>query len=133
MPKLSSPGHLALEAAPDYRRLRQPATRKPAETHRWLAARGLFVLVTGLTLLPTFITRWIIYGSAFESSYPSVAQWSWKSPALLPVLFSADHGMLSWTPILIPSVLGLALFWRCDRLFGGGLLLVFCAFYYFME
>jgi len=40
--------------------------------------------------------------------------------------------MLSWTPILIPAMLGLIVLYRRDRLFGGGLLLALLAYYYFI-
>jgi hypothetical protein len=89
-------------------------------------------VAAGVTLLPTFITRRIIYGSSFESGYPPIRDWFWTSPKLLAVLFSSDHGMLSWTPILIPAILGLIFFWRRDRLFGTGLLLAFLSYYYFI-
>jgi hypothetical protein len=92
----------------------------------------LFVLVALVSLAPTFITRWILYGNALASDYPSPFHWFWSSPKLLTVLFSADHGLLSWTPILLLAILGLILFWRRDALFGGGLLLCFLAYYYFM-
>jgi hypothetical protein len=41
--------------------------------------------------------------------------WKWKSPHLVNVLFSADHGLLAWTPILIPAVLGLVFLLRQER------------------
>ena len=51
---------------------------------------------------PTFITRQIIYGNPFESGYPAISTWNWTSPASYKVLFSSDHGMFSWTPVLMP-------------------------------
>lgn len=36
-------------------------------------------------------------------------------PALLHVLLSSDHGLLTWTPILIPAILGLFLLRRYDK------------------
>src|SRR5580693_9163307 len=44
--------------------------------------------------------------------------WRWTSPAFVSVLFSSDHGLLSWTPILILSSAGLVLFCRLARRFG---------------
>jgi hypothetical protein len=105
------------------------------DTERWPTLLGrhmLFIAATAVMLLPMFVTRLIIYGHARESGYPPILSWNWGSPVLLRVLFSADHGMLSWTPILVPAILGLAVLWRRDPLFGGGLLLALLAYYYFI-
>ncbi len=85
-----------------------------------------------ISLLPTFITRRIVYGSPFETGYPGMRTWNWTSPALGKVLFSSDHGMWSWTPILFFAVVGLILVVRRERLLGVGSILVFLAYYYFI-
>jgi hypothetical protein len=41
-----------------------------------------------------------------------VSQWHWFSPHLLGVLFSSDHGLLVWTPIVIPAIAGLIAGWN---------------------
>ena len=64
-------------------------------------------------LLPTLIAKKIIYGSYFNLGYSE--HWYWWSPAFFKVCFSADHGLFSWTPILILAVTGLFLLQRCDR------------------
>jgi hypothetical protein len=97
-----------------------------------LARHTLFILALFLALLPTFLTRWIVYGNLFESGYIPVRDWHWTSPALGSVLFSADHGLFSWTPVLGLACLGLILFWLREPWFGGSLLLVFAMFYYFI-
>ena len=99
---------------------------------RALGEHALFFATLAIMMMPIFVTRHIIYGTVFESGYPSVRTWYWTSPVLLRVLFSSDHGMLSWTPILIPAMLGLIAVYRRDRLFGGGLLLALLAYYYFI-
>jgi hypothetical protein len=82
------------------------------------SARQLFIndVIFSITILaalfPIFITKKIIYGSYFNLGY--VETWSWSSPALLKVCFSAEHGLFSWTPILILSVAGLFLMRRYD-------------------
>lgn len=93
---------------------------------------GVFTCAFLATLLPTFITRKIIYGSPFETGYPPVWTWNWASPVLLKVLFSSDHGMFSWTPILIFAVAGIPLLIKRDRLLGLGSMCTFLAFYYFI-
>ncbi len=102
----------------------------PAAVQRLLGAHALYATATAVTLLPTLVTRWIIYGSPFWLGYQE--HWFWTSPALKDVLFSSNHGLLSWTPILIPAVLGLLLFWKRDRAVAGYLLAAFLTFYYFI-
>ena len=97
-----------------------------------LGRNALFVIALLLALSPTFITRQIVYGYWFESGYIPVRLWHWTSPALGSVLFSSDHGLFSWTPVLGLAFLGLLLFWRREPRFGGSLLLVFAVFYYFI-
>jgi hypothetical protein len=63
-------------------------------------------------LAPTLVTKLIIFGSPFRSGYTNVSQWHWSSPHLLGVLFSSDHGLLLWTPIIIPAIAGLIAGWK---------------------
>ena len=110
------------------------AWREPG--HDWAAFRRLFTanvlygVVTFVTLLPTFVTRQIIYGSPLNLGYAE--EWFWSSPALKNVLFSSNHGLLSWTPILVPAVLGLFLFPRRERQSSSYLLVALLGFYYFI-
>jgi len=120
-----------IETLTEFGRALQQKSRKQ-DVLTSLSKPAFFLLVTGISLLPTFITRRIIYGSWFESDYPAMRSWFWASPKLLPVLFSTDHGMLIWTPILIPSIVGLVLLCRCDKLFGISLVLSFLGYYYFI-
>jgi hypothetical protein len=92
----------------------------------------IFVPVFLFSLLPTFITRQIIYGNPFETGYPGMQTWNWTSPVLLQVLFSSDHGMFSWTPILALATIGLFFLMKRNVLLGAGSLLTFLAFYYFI-
>jgi hypothetical protein len=93
---------------------------------------GLFLGVFASSLLPTFVTRQIIYGSPFETGYPPIWTWHWTSPAFLQVLFSSDHGMFSWTPVLFLAAAGLPFLIKRDHLLGKGALLTFLAYYYFI-
>ena len=70
-----------------------------------LARHVLFVPVVLVCLLPTFVTRYIVYGSPFESGYVSLRDWLWRSPVFLGVLFSSNHGLFLGT-------IGLFIFWR---------------------
>jgi hypothetical protein len=92
----------------------------------------LFVLAVVLCLLPIFITRYIVYGNAFESGYMPLRHWLWRSPVLLSVFFSSNHGLIVWTPILLFSILGLFLFWHREPRVGGPFLAALLAFYLFI-
>ena len=92
----------------------------------------LFFLALFLCFLPTLITRYIIYGSVFESGYVPVRDWFWTSPYFFSVLFSSDHGLLSWTPVLFFAIVGLFGFWRGVPRVGGAFLAAALAFYYFI-
>jgi hypothetical protein len=88
----------------------------------------IFAGVALAAFLPTLVTKRIIYGSYLNFGY--IEHWSWDSPALLKVCFSSDHGLFSWTPILLPSVIGLFLFRRHDRILALYSLCAFAAFVY---
>ena len=66
-------------------------------------------------LLPTLVTRRIIYGSFFSTGYPGVSEWQWLHPRFITILFSSDHGLLSWTPVIAIALIGLVLFSTIDR------------------
>lgn len=93
------------------RRDSQSAAENPRVSNL-LVSQLLFAFTLLVCLLPTFLTRYIIYRNAFETGYPSLRSWPRFSPALLSVLFSSNHGLLSWTPILLFSILGLFIFWH---------------------
>jgi hypothetical protein len=126
---LVAPGVEALLAYA--KRLRGP-TRDWGGAARLVAVHTAFLMVIFVCLLPTFITRQIIYGAPLESGYIPLKNWLWSAPALLPVLFSSNHGLFSWTPILLPASAGLLLlaFYRPNV--GGPLLAAAIAFYSFI-
>jgi hypothetical protein len=111
------------------------AWRKVGEAPRLvplLANHFLFSAVTLIALLPTFLTKYVIYGGLFESGYIPITRWSWGSPWFLALLFSANHGLFSWTPILIFATAGIFFFAGNHRRIGISVLCVLFAFYYFM-
>jgi len=69
--------------------------------------------------LPLGLVKWVIYGSPFELGYGE--PWWFFDPRLWQVLFSSEHGLFSWTPIVLLACLGFiplirrqpALGWRC--------------------
>src|ERR1700730_15001260 len=72
-----------------------------------LLVEGAFVASILLALLPTLITRWIIFGGWLHFGAYTTYPWDWSAPNWWHVLFSSDHGALSWTPILALARIGL--------------------------
>jgi Dolichyl-phosphate-mannose-protein mannosyltransferase len=89
---------------------------------------ALFAGAALMAFLPTLITKKIIFGSYFNLGYTE--RWYWNSPALLKVCFSSEHGLFSWTPIIIPAVVGLFFLARHDRNLARYLLVVFAVYLY---
>jgi len=72
-------------------------------------ANASFLIVAILVFIPTLITRWIIFGGMFRFGTYSELPWDWTAPYWRSILFSAEHGLFTWTPILALSVAGLFL------------------------
>ena len=95
-----------------------------------IASHITFVVVFLLGMLPTLITRKIIYGGYLQTGYPGAHEWFWTHPVPGSVWFSSDNGLFSWTPILLLAMLGLIFFLRYDRTLGFYFLTVFALFSY---
>src|SRR5229473_2503118 len=125
---------LAVEALRQYlaafRRDPRVATSEFPRVSDLLLRHFLFAAVVLICLLPTFITRYIVFGNAFESGYIPIKDWLWFSPAFLDVLFASNHGLLVWTPIFFLAIVGLILFWRREPRAGAAFLAAFLAFYF---
>jgi hypothetical protein len=124
---------LLIEAARCYYIALQPQPAEALRVRELLLRHSLFAAVLLICLLPTLITRYLIYGGAFESGYTPLSQWLWFSPVFLKVLFSSNHGLLTWTPVLFLSIAGLFIFWRWQRRAGTPFLAAFLAFYLFIS
>jgi hypothetical protein len=116
------------DALGDWWRLARESGPEPGAWRRRLAEQFLFAVAVVVAFLPTLVTKEIIYGSLLHTGYTE--HWFWTAPKLLKVLFSADHGLFSWTPIVALAVAGLFVFWRKDRRSAGLLILIFLLFYY---
>jgi hypothetical protein len=103
-----------------------------SETKRTIGALFLnniaFAGVTFAAFLPTLVSKKIIYGSYLNFGY--IEHWSWNSPAFLKVCFSSEHGLFSWTPITILSVVGLFLLRRHNRVLALYSICVFALYVY---
>src|SRR5437016_3621633 len=74
-----------------------------------------FTVAAILAFLPTLITRSIIFGGLFRFGAYTAVPWDWSAPNWRLVLFSSEHGLLSWTPILALALLGLFFAQRAAR------------------
>jgi hypothetical protein len=99
---------------------------------RQFAANCLFLLLIAISVLPTLITRRIVFGSFFRFGSYGGVPWHWNAPFWRDVLFSSDHGLLSWTPLLILALAGLllGLLDHRSRSVAACFALVSAAFYY---
>jgi hypothetical protein len=94
-----------------------------------LLLKDAFFAATVFTLVaPTLISKKIIFGSYLDFGYRE--RWFWRSPAFFKVGFSADHGLFSWTPILILAVAGIFILRRRDRTLAWYLIALFAAYLY---
>jgi hypothetical protein len=78
--------------------------------------------------LPTLVSKKIIYGGFLNFGYTE--KWDWSSPAFFRVAFSADHGVFTWTPILLLSVVGLFCLSKENRVLKFVLISLFVAYLY---
>lgn len=95
-----------------------------------------YMLFAGALLLafsPTLITRRVIYGGIFRTGYEGPNMWHFKSPLLGRVLFSTDHGLFSWTPVLILASAGVVFLFLRDRRIGMVAFVSSAAFYYLIS
>jgi len=90
----------------------------------------VFLLTIVVVALPTFVTRKIVFGGYFTFGSYGVLPWNWSAPYWRSVLFSSDHGLLSWTPLLGLALLGFLFAPRSARPIALYLAAAWAAFYY---
>ena len=91
---------------------------------------AVFLFSIWMTLLPTLVTRKVVFGGFFRIGAYSTLPWNWAAPHWRQVLFSSDHGALSWTPILALAIIGLIETSRTARTTAMYLAASAVAFYY---
>jgi len=89
----------------------------------------LFGVMFLIMLIPQFIVWKILYGKFILYSYSGEA-FNLFSPHLLDTLFSAYHGLISWTPIILPALIGMGLFCQKQPRIGVLLLTAFALQWY---
>jgi hypothetical protein len=95
------------EALRDY--FRSLRLKSSGAVLRQFGKNAVFVLALSFAVLPTLLTRAIIFGGPFRLGAYSVLPWDWTAPNWRPVLFSSNHGLLTWTPLLLLALVGLLL------------------------
>lgn len=122
---------LPVELSGTIMRVRRAETPKRAhEMSSLFLKSSVFGAALVVAFLPTLISRWVIYGSPFATGYTEVNVWHFTNPLWGQVLFSSDHGLFSWTPILLLASAGLLFVARRDRVLGSALILASIAFYF---
>jgi hypothetical protein len=81
--------------------------KPPRALGRLLLQNAIFSFAAIFVFLPTLVTRTIIFGGPFRFGAYMALPWDWTAPNWRSVLFSSEHGLFSWTPILALSILGL--------------------------
>jgi hypothetical protein len=123
---------LVVEALRQYAAAFGATPRGEGDPSGLLGRHLIFGLTVLVCLLPTFLSRYFVYGNAFESGYVPLREWFWRSPFFFAVLFSSNHGLFAWTPILFFATVGLIVFWRRKPLVGGAFLAAVLVFYVFI-
>jgi hypothetical protein len=109
-PNLMVASVLAVEGVWQYASILRGGRTSSPRFQELMIRHLLFGFMVVVLMIPTFVSRWIVYGGPFESGYVSVRDFLWRSPVFFSVLFSSNHGLLSWTPLLGLAILGLFFF-----------------------
>jgi hypothetical protein len=97
----------------------------------WLSRAIQWVLgliVMGMGALVAFIPQLLAYyfvTGRFGPSRVVSSKFDLTSPNALNVLFNPEHGLFVWHPVTLIAIVGMALFWRRDRLLTAALLVAF--------
>ncbi len=94
---------------------------------RLKVADGLLAVAAALAVFAPQMLVWQrLYGSPL--TMPQGGGFvDWSSPNVLNTLFSADHGLFTWTPLTLAGLLGLLALLRRDAALAAGALLAFGA------
>ncbi|HYP39525.1 MAG TPA: glycosyltransferase family 39 protein [Chloroflexia bacterium] len=101
----------ALALVGDWRAKVQALT---ANIRRWVIGLLLMGITAAVVFVPQLIAYRVITGGFGPSKVVS-GKFTWTAPNALNVLFSPEHGLIPWTPVLVLALIGLALLWRTDR------------------
>ena len=108
-------------------------TQEFREAASLFAANFCYLLTVILCFIPTFITRYIIFGGFFRFGSYEHAAWDWTAPHWHSILVSSEHGLLTWTPILALAILGLCFVPRRAKILTSYLSAGAAAFFYLIS
>jgi hypothetical protein len=91
---------------------------------RWVVGLVVMGVVAGIVFIPQLIAYRVITGR-FRPSNVVSGKFNWTSPKALNVLFSPEHGLIPWTPVIVLALVGLALLWRRERVLTAALAIAF--------
>jgi hypothetical protein len=90
-----------------------------------LAGGAAFAAAFVIGFLPQLVFWKLVYGGWLAMPDAQSGQQWWADSLMVDVLFSANHGLFAWSPVVFLAVLGVPLFLSRDFRFGGLLALVF--------
>jgi hypothetical protein len=124
---------LLVEAIPQYVNAARSGSSASPSFLQLVTRHALFAIAVLVLMIPTFVTRAIVYGGPFVTGYVSVRDFLWRSPVFFSLLFSSNHGLFSWTPLLAFAILGLFFFaFRLPKI-GVPFLAALIGFYFFIS
>lgn len=111
---------------------RDAPTRPPASLCQILTCSSSFIVAMGLAFLPQMLVWKTLYGGyLLIPSSTNYERMNWFQPDFLGYLFSARRGILIWTPLFIPALIGaIAGVWKGPPIMRYALLVLFAAVYF---
>jgi hypothetical protein len=106
--------------------------RRAMQIGRALRNYALYGMAILIAFTPTFVIRAILFGSPLAAGAYGDRPWNWTAPAFVQILFSASQGLLTTTPVVLPSIIGLFFLARKDAVLGRGLIAAFLALWTLM-
>jgi len=82
-------------------------TKELAAVWTRLGRNAVFTAALILAVLPTLVSRAIVFGGPLRFGVYGSLPWDWSAPHRWEVLFSSNHGLLSWTPLTALAIPGL--------------------------
>jgi hypothetical protein len=107
-------------------RLRRAAASRPAVA-AVLEGGAAFAAAFVIGFLPQLAFWKLAYGGWLAMPDAQTGQQWWADSLMVDVLFSANHGLFAWSPVVFLAILGVPLFLARDPRLGGLLALVFAA------
>jgi hypothetical protein len=113
-----------------------PALRRAASARHWrpllraLAGGALMLAAWLIAFIPQLAVYAVLNGALRPNQNVTDKMISWFPRWAFTVVFSPEYGLVFWTPLVVPALLGLAWLWRRDRALTLALALSFLATWY---